>query len=1172
MTLFRLVASSLRYHARIHAAVALGVLAATAVLTGALLVGDSMRGSLTHLTLDRLGRIDELLIVDRFFRAELGQELAQSSEFSNAGYRDAVPAILLASTSIESQQAEGRRASGVLAVGSGPDFWQLGAGTLPEFELQPDEVVLNEPLAEELVVKVGDTVVLRLPSAEQVPADSPLGRKENLTRSVPELKVVAIIPATGMGRFALRPNQVAPRNAYVATKTLQDALEQPGRVNALLVAGPTLDNPPGKESSEELQAALAPTLADYGLTLRRVMRKWNDATIYDYYELTSDRMLLDPEMVATAQKAFAGEKPQVLFTYLANRIERVPPAEAEQQAQKERGPISYSTICAVDSNATLGPALDRAGMVLGPLRDDEIILNDWAQRDQEAVIGDKIRVTYFEPETTHGEEKATSTTFTLRGITPLFTSAKEGDEQANGEENNARPTLANDPNLTPEVKGVTDAESISKWDAPFPVDYSLVRPQDDDYWEQYRTTPKAFVSLSAGQKLWGSRWGNVTAVRFPAREALSIEQLERDLLQQMRADGVTLGFDFQPIKRRDLAASSGTTPFDALFLGLSFFIVAAAVMLVVLLFRLGVEQRASEIGVLLGLGWTRRKVSRWLIAEGAMVAALGAAFGVLAGIGYAWLMLVGLRTWWLGAVATPFLELYITPLSLGIGYFAGVLMSVLAIYWGLRQTRRVAIRRLLAGQASEGFAIGSQRSTWWNRGLAALLLAAAIGLAFLATRLQAEAQAGAFLGCGAAVLTAALLLVREQLQRGAEMVGLIGRGALARLALRSAARNPSRSLLTLGLVGSAGFLIVALSAFRLDPSKSGSGGFELVGESSQAVLVDLNQAEQQEELLADEAALLKGGAILSLRLQPGDDASCRNLYQPTQPRVLGVPPTMIDYYDDPAHTPFAWSASGATSPEEQKNPWRLLAGGHSPDEPVPVVIDQNTAMYSLHLYGGAGEVFPIHYPNGQTVQFKIVGLLSNSVLQGSLLIGEADFKRLFPQTSGYRFFLIHAPAADENKVSSALEQRLSDQGLDVKRASDILIDLMAVQNTYLSTFQTLGALGLVLGTFGLAAVQLRSVLERRGELGLLRAAGFRKGRLAQLVMLENIVLLIGGLLLGVIAALIAVLPHMLLGGAKPPLTELAGMLGLVVVVGCLVGLWAVRSTLRAPLIASLRGE
>ena len=63
-----------------------------------------------------------------------------------------------------------------------------------------------------------------------------------------------------------------------------------------------------------------------------------------------------------------------------------------------------------------------------------------------------------------------------------------------------------------------------------------------------------------------------------------------------------MGFDFIPIKRLGLAAAGGTTPFDALFIGFSFFIMVSALMLVSLLFRLNVDQRASEIGILRAVG------------------------------------------------------------------------------------------------------------------------------------------------------------------------------------------------------------------------------------------------------------------------------------------------------------------------------------------------------------------------------------------------------------------------------------------------------------------------------------------------------------------------------------------------------------------------------------------
>jgi ABC-type antimicrobial peptide transport system permease subunit len=340
-----------------------------------------------------------------------------------------------------------------------------------------------------------------------------------------------------------------------------------------------------------------------------------------------------------------------------------------------------------------------------------------------------------------------------------------------------------------------------------------------------------------------------------------------------------------------------------------------------------------------------------------------------------------------------------------------------------------------------------------------------------------------------------------------------------------------------------------------------------------SIYENLNSAAGRKELLADKAEELSGATVLSLRLKPGDDASCRNLYQPSQPRVLGVTPQMVEYFDEPKLSArFGWSASAAKTEEERANPWRLLSVATAADEPVPVVLDQNTAMYSLRLYGGVGQIFTVAYSGGTTVTFRVAGLLANSVLQGNLLIGEADFKRLFPQISGYRFFLIRSSSGNSEQIASVLEDRLSDEGFDTVDARARLNDLLAVQNTYISTFQSLGALGLVLGTFGLAAVQLRSVFERRKELALMRATGFRLGRLGEMVLLENLVLLIGGLMLGAVAALVAILPQMLLGAASVPLADLAAMLGVVLVVGVATGLIAVRATLKAPLVGALRGE
>src|SRR5690606_33487421 len=101
--------------------------------------------------------------------------------------------------------------------------------------------------------------------------------------------------------------------------------------------------------------------------------------------------------------------------------------------------------------------------------------------------------------------------------------------------------------------------------------------------------------------------------------------------------------------------------------------------------------------------------------------------------------------------------------------------------------------------------------------------------------------------------------------------------------------------------------------------------------------------------------------------------------------------------------------SAARTPEEQNNPWRLLDVPLA-DGAVPVVLDLNTALYSLHLWNGVGERFTVDDEQGEPITLEVVGLLKNSLLQGDVLLSEASFLAHFPQIGGYRFFLVDAAA------------------------------------------------------------------------------------------------------------------------------------------------------------------
>ncbi len=188
-------------------------------------------------------------------------------------------------------------------------------------------------------------------------------------------------------------------------------------------------------------------------------------------------------------------------------------------------------------------------------------------------------------------------------------------------------------------------------------------------------------------------------------------------------------------------------------------------------------------------------------------------------------------------------------------------------------------------------------------------------------------------------------------------------------------------------------------------------------------------------------------------------------------------------------------------------------------------------------------------------------------------MSEPNFTRLFPEQQGYRFLMVDVPAGKAAEVGAAIERGAGDLGADAVPTKQRLTEFHAVENTYLSTFQTLGGLGLLVGTVGLAAVLLRNVLERRRELALLRAIGYGRAHLFAIILAETAILLGWGLAVGAVSALIAIAPAAIERGARIPLTSGGWFLLLAVLTAGLVSsLIATRAALRAPLVAALRAE
>ncbi|HEX4935512.1 MAG TPA: ABC transporter permease, partial [Gemmatimonadaceae bacterium] len=173
---------------------------------------------------------------------------------------------------------------------------------------------------------------------------------------------------------------------------------------------------------------------------------------------------------------------------------------------------------------------------------------------------------------------------------------------------------------------------------------------------------------------------------------------------------------------------------------------------------------------------------------------------------------------------------------------------------------------------------------------------------------------------------------------------------------------------------------------------------------------------------------------------------------------------------------------------------------------------------------------------------------------------------------GYRFFVVRTPEGRSTEVATALEERLADYGFDAQSTAARLASYHRVENTYLSTFQALGGLGLLLGTLGLGAILLRNVLERRRELALLQAVGYQGRTLGLMVIAESVVLMVAGIGTGTLSAVVAIAPALAGRATSLPIRSTLVVLAAVFVAGLLSSLLATRAAAASPLLASLKAE
>lgn len=1048
MNRFRFIIKSFKYFIKQHIAVFLATMISTAVLTGALIVGDSVKYSLKKLVDKRLGNIEYIMLGgDRFFRSELSAEISKETKLPAASM------LMLQGIAINSDNQ--KRINKAQILGIDDNFWALSDIEMPS--ISEKEVIISQNVSEKLNLKTGDELLIRMQNESVIPLNAPFTSDEN-TGIALRLTIKHIATQDELGRFSLRNNQAAPYNIFINKNTVASDLQLENLSNIILVGRSEQINEDNLDESLRNNW----TLKDAGLKIHKLNN--------NKFELLSDRIFIDIPITDGVDKTkIPNEK---ILSYFVNSL----------KINKKETPYSFIT-AAPDS--FLGEELS----------DSEIIINSWLANDLNAKVGDSLHIKYFVMGSLRSlQEKSES--FIVKSIVPIADSIFNK-------------------NLMPDFPGLSDAGNCSDWDTGIPIDLRKIRDKDEDYWNDYRGTPKAIISLERGLKLWKNKFGSYTAIRFE-NNRLSKSELEQKIISGISPKD--LGLMFINLRSQGKQAASNGVDFGELFLSLSFFVIAAAILLLVLIYSLNSESRMSEVGMLFGLGFSKKQILKLRFSESILTIVLGAIFGGLAGISYNNFMIWGLNSIWNDAVHADSIEVFVKPQTLLTGIFIGIIISLITIYLVTLRKLKKTVISIIAKQESN-YKIPKARL---NKVVAFGGIFSSVALLLFSFFNSIESNSQLMLIAGFLFLVGStslfLVFLKPKLYKKQTVAKNLTFG---RLIMMNAGRNISRSIAVVSLLALGTFTIIITGANRTTFSgtenkrESGTGGFKLWVENTVPILQNLNTSDGKNQYGLEDENILDDVRFVQFHNLAGDDASCLNLNQVQQPQILGVNPDLFDSLK---------AFSFAKLLNDSDNPWMQLNNNYG-DNIIPAYADQTVIQWGL--IKSVGDTLFYHNEFGEELSIILIGGLNSSVFQGNILISIENFEKNFPSSGGSKIMLVDAPKENLTEVEDLLNNYLSDYGIEITSTSKRLAAFYSVTNTYLSIFMILGGLGVILGTFGLGIVLMRNMLERKQEIATFKALGFQNNQIFKLILSENLILLIIGILIGFISAFIGILPSII---------------------------------------------
>lgn len=450
MNAFQYIKRNLYYYRWRNFFLALGIAISSAVITGSLIVGDSVESSLGMSVEKRLGGIRYVLRSgERFFSPHLAQVFSSKTGI--------VTAPVLYTEGVAVAGGGEMRLPGIRIMGITDQLDEFSEKDNFYADLKSGEIIVSENIAARMNLEIGDELLLRITRTSLIPLNAPfVSDRDNVVSA--RFRVKAFAGQKELGRFNLKNSQTAPFNVFISMDELSELMDFQDKVNLLLLGE---EKGEGKRVNEQILFKILRENwrpEDAGLLIKQVHSP-------EMLEITSSRVFIDDAVADAVMESNSDFEP--FLSYFVNFL----------KVGEHSTPYSFvSGIPGMDSGK------------------DEVYINTWLAEDLGAVPGDSLEMEFFIVGPLR-ELEVKQKKFIISKIVPL-----EGKWA--------------DSTLMPDLPGLSDAGNCRDWETGVPIDLNEIRDKDEEYWNTFRGIPKAFISVQTAVEIWGNRYGNYTSFRM----------------------------------------------------------------------------------------------------------------------------------------------------------------------------------------------------------------------------------------------------------------------------------------------------------------------------------------------------------------------------------------------------------------------------------------------------------------------------------------------------------------------------------------------------------------------------------------------------------------------------------------------------------------------------------